>query len=81
VVTFSPTAAQYGPMVVVARDYFDAGLEAGLLAARVLGGESVADIPFQPTTGIRYLFNADVAQRFGITIPPELIALSSDGES
>ncbi len=80
VVTFSPTAAQYGPMVVVARDYFDAGLEAGLLAARVLRGESVADIPFQPTTGIRYLLNAEVAQRFGITFPPELIALSSNEE-
>ncbi len=78
VVTFSPTAAEYGPMVVVARDYFDAGLEAGLLAARALRGESVADIPFQPTTGVRYILNHDVARRFGITFSPELIALSTD---
>ena len=80
VVTFSPSAEEFGPLLVVARDYFDAGREAGLLAARVLRGESVADIPFQPTTGVKILLNHDVAQRFGLVFSPELIAVSSQDE-
>jgi ABC-type uncharacterized transport system substrate-binding protein len=81
VVTFSPSAAPFGPLVIVARDYFDAGVEAGLLAARVLRGESVADMPFRPTTKLRYMLNHEAARRFGITFPPELIARSTDIET
>ncbi|MCH1571905.1 MAG: ABC transporter substrate-binding protein, partial [Longimicrobiales bacterium] len=80
VVTFSPTAKEYGPLLVVARDYFDAGREAGLLAARVLRGESVANIPFQPTTSVKILLNHDVASRFDVVFSPELIAVSSQDE-
>ncbi|MBW2497223.1 MAG: ABC transporter substrate-binding protein [Deltaproteobacteria bacterium] len=77
VVTFSPTAVEYGPLMVVARDYFDAGQEAGLIAARVLRGEPVEQIPFQPTKRLRYLLNPDAATQFGITFPPELVILST----
>jgi ABC-type uncharacterized transport system substrate-binding protein len=80
VVTFSRTAAEYGPLPVVARDYFDAGLGAGLPAARVLRGESVASIAVQPTTGVQLLLNHDVAQRFGVVLSPELIAVSPQDE-
>ena len=68
-------------MVIVARDYFDAGVEAGLIAARVLRGESVADIPFQPATKLRFILNPGVARRFGITFPPDLIARATNIET
>ena len=79
VITFSPGAADYGPLLIIGRDYFDAGVEAGLIAARVLRGESVADIPFRAATGLTYILNFEGAQAFGITFPADLIALAASG--
>jgi ABC-type uncharacterized transport system substrate-binding protein len=39
-----------GAAVDAARDYFDGGREAGLIASRILRGESPATIPFRPRT-------------------------------
>lgn len=77
VMTFSPSAIPYGPLLVVGRDYFDSGVQSGLIAAQVLRGASVADIPFRATTKLTYVLNFEVAQAYGITFPEELIALAN----
>ena len=77
VITFSPAAAEYGALIVVARDYYDTGVESGLLAARVLKGENPADIPFATSQSMTYVINLKTADEFGIEIPQELIDKAS----
>jgi ABC-type uncharacterized transport system substrate-binding protein len=62
-----------GAAVVVARDYFDGGREAGLMAARIMRGESPASIPFQPLRSTKLLVNLDAARAMGFTIPPAVV--------
>jgi ABC-type uncharacterized transport system substrate-binding protein len=62
--------ARDGAAVVVARDYFDGGREAGLMAARIMRGERPATIPFQPLTKTKVIVNLDAARAAGLTIPP-----------
>lgn len=66
-----------GAAVVVARDYFDGGREAGLLAARIMRGERPAAIPFQPLRTMRLLVNLEAARAVGLTIPASLVARAS----
>jgi len=81
VITFSVTAAEFGPLVIIGRDYFDAGIDAGALAARVLRGESVAALPFKPASTTRYILNYEAARRFGVRFSDELIRLAQAQES
>jgi ABC-type uncharacterized transport system substrate-binding protein len=66
-----------GATVVVARDFFDGGREAGHLAARVMRGESPATIPFHPLETTRLLVNLDAARETGLRIPPSVIERAS----
>jgi ABC-type uncharacterized transport system substrate-binding protein len=71
---FLTSNATDGAVVVVARDYFDGGREAALMAARVMRGESPASIPFQPLRTTRLVVNLDAARSLGLTIPPAVVA-------
>ena len=62
-----------GAAVVTARDYFDGGREAGLMAARIMRGESPASIPFQPLRSTTLLVNLEAARAMGFTIPPAVV--------
>jgi ABC-type uncharacterized transport system substrate-binding protein len=62
-----------GAAVVVARDYFEGGREAGMMAARVMRGESPAALPFQPLRKTRTLVNLRAAQACGLTVPEQLL--------
>jgi ABC-type uncharacterized transport system substrate-binding protein len=73
VITFSPSAADFGALMIVARDYYDTGVESGLLAARVLRGEPIADIPFATSSTLDYIVNLKTAADYRIQIPQELI--------
>ncbi|HMB74606.1 MAG TPA: ABC transporter substrate-binding protein [Gammaproteobacteria bacterium] len=73
VITFSPAAADFGAMIIVARDYYDTGVESGLIAARVLRGESTASIPFTTSPRLSYIVNLAKANEYGIEIPQELM--------
>ena len=63
-----------GAVVVAARDYFDGGRDAGLMAARILRGERPVDMPFKPLLTTRLLVNLQAAREIGLTIPPALVA-------
>jgi putative tryptophan/tyrosine transport system substrate-binding protein len=77
VVTYSPTVADMGPMFIIARDYYDNGLESGQIAARVLRGESTADIPFLSVPKLNYVVNLKVAESYHVRIPQELVSKAS----
>ncbi|MGE0451128.1 MAG: ABC transporter substrate-binding protein, partial [Vicinamibacterales bacterium] len=74
VVTYAPAVADMGPLLIVARDYYDNGVETAKIAARVLRGERTADIPFSPVPKINYIVNLKVAGDYHIRIPPDLVA-------
>ena len=65
--------SQDGAAVVVARDYFDGGREAGLMAARIMRGENPARMPLQPLRTTRTLVNAEAARAVGLTIPASVM--------
>jgi ABC-type uncharacterized transport system substrate-binding protein len=70
---FTSAQAKAGAMVVLARDYFDNGKEAGLVAARVMRGENPAKIPFRSVSKTRMIVNLEAAWAVGFAIPEALV--------
>jgi len=65
-------------MLAMARDYYDGGRETGLLAARVMRGESPADIPFANVRTMRLIINLARAQQLGLTIPAFILSRADE---
>ena len=59
-------------------DYFNLGIQAGKMAARVLGGEKVSDIPYETLKGSKLTVNSGVAAELGITLPEEIVSKADD---
>lgn len=70
---FQSAQAQQGAVVVLARDYFDSGREAGLLATRVIRGENPASIPFQAHSKNSLVVNLQAARDIGLAMPSALV--------
>jgi len=70
---FSSLQAGQGAILCVARDYFDNGREAGLMAARIMRGEDPAKIPFAETRTARLLINLQSAEACGVNVPESLV--------
>jgi len=66
------TSAQ-GATVVLCRDYFDMGRESGLMAGRVLKGESVSRMDLKAITTNRLMLNLVSAEECGLKMPLSLI--------
>lgn len=62
-----------GAVAVVARDFYDGGHSAGLMAARIVRGENPATIPWEPLKGAKVMINLDVAKAVGLPIPPAVL--------
>ncbi|HEY2774999.1 MAG TPA: ABC transporter substrate-binding protein [Candidatus Binatia bacterium] len=62
-----------GAQVTVARDYYEGGREAALMAARIMRGESPANIPLEPLRQVRLLVNEDAARAIGMRIPDSVL--------
>jgi ABC-type uncharacterized transport system substrate-binding protein len=73
VFTFQAAAAKQGAALTLARDYYDAGREAALKAARVMRGESTARIPFSPPAKVEKLVNLKSARSVRLAIPDALL--------
>jgi putative tryptophan/tyrosine transport system substrate-binding protein len=67
------TAVTQGAAVALTRDYYDAGRETALKAARIMRGEDPARIPFSPPRTVRILVNLKNAQAAHLTIPDALL--------
>lgn len=69
---FLSSDAANGAVAVIARDSYESGWEAGLLAVRVIQGESPANIPFQEVSSSELILNLAAAGSAGITVPEAL---------
>jgi len=73
VFAFQKQQALDGALVVLGRDYRDAGHAAGLMAARVMRGEDPARIPFAEYDKTHLIVNLKTARALGVTFSPELL--------
>ena len=80
VFAFQKVQAKEGAMVVLARDYHDAGRESGMLAARVMRGENPVRIPFQSFTKTKLIVNPQAARAVGVTLPQSLLKRADSTE-
>ena len=74
VYVFESAQMKENSVICVARDYYDAGLEAAQKAVRVLRGERPGDIPFNNTQSEKLLLNYELAQKHQLTLPESLTA-------
>lgn len=54
-------------------DYFKLGIQAGKIAARVLNGEDISQIPYETITESSVSINSSVAETLGISIPEDIL--------
>ncbi len=59
--------------MVLSRDYYDAGRETALLAAKIMRGESPARLPLSPPSRTQMLVNLKKAQESRLSIPENLL--------
>ena len=78
VFAFQSTQAHAGAAIVLARDYYDGGRDAGFIAARVMRGENPEKIPFMPYTKTKLIINIESARKVGLVIPPSLIQRATE---
>jgi ABC-type uncharacterized transport system substrate-binding protein len=69
---FVSDQSKAGAVLVVSRDYHQAGADAARLAKRVLDGESPAKIPFEFVSKTNILINPSAAVYFKINFPKEI---------
>jgi ABC-type uncharacterized transport system substrate-binding protein len=60
-----------GAALALARDYYEAGVEAAAVALRVLRGTPPKDIPFSNTSTETLAINPDLMRQYGIVLSPE----------
>ncbi len=61
-------------------DYFELGRQAGAMAARVLNGESAADIPAESVTNFETYINSAALAEMGITVPADVAEKAIEAE-
>ena len=70
---FVSSQAKDGAIVVLARDYYDCGLEGALLAAKVMRGANPANIPFTNLKRSRLVVNLKQARKLDVEIPESIL--------
>jgi ABC-type uncharacterized transport system substrate-binding protein len=70
---FVSDQAKKGSIMVVSRNYKQAGIDAVMLAKKVFDGTSPADIPFEFVSKTDVIINTNAAAFYGITLPDELL--------
>jgi ABC-type uncharacterized transport system substrate-binding protein len=73
---FDSSGIKEGATLALARDYYQAGLEAAEVAVKVLRGASLKDIPFANTRTKIIAINPDLVRKYGITLPPEYLKMT-----
>jgi ABC-type uncharacterized transport system substrate-binding protein len=75
---FLSSDAKNGAVAVAARDFYESGREAGVMAARVIQGQSPATMPFQEVEGAKLIVNLEAARRAGIVVPEAVRARANE---
>jgi len=73
VYVFDSDQMKYGGAICLARDYYDAGLEAAEKAVRIFKGEHPKDIPFNNTQSEKLILNPVLAEKYKLRISKELM--------
>jgi len=71
---FETNHIKVGATLALARDYYDASVEAGQVAVRVLRGEKPASIPFANTRSETLTINPAAAAKVGLAIPESVLS-------
>jgi putative tryptophan/tyrosine transport system substrate-binding protein len=71
-----PEYVERGALAAVGFDFYESGYAGGLIAARVLKGESPADIPIQSVVVPRLVINLDNAEFLGVKISEDILKLA-----
>lgn len=66
-------SVERGAIAAYAFDYRDLGVQAGHMAAEILGGTAIADLPVQYAENLQLSINPAAAEATGITIPADLV--------
>ena len=78
VFSFRSSQARAGAVVAVARDYVQAGRDAGRIGAKVLQGASPGSFPFRPVSGYTLVVNLKAAKALGLQIPESLLSRADE---
>jgi putative ABC transport system substrate-binding protein len=62
-----------GGIACLGFDYYDVGYQTGEMAVRILEGTSASDIPVELGKKFYYTVNTAAAERYGVTIPQEIL--------
>lgn len=63
-----------GAIAAYSFDYKDLGLQAGAMAAEILGGKPISEIPVEYAQNLQLSINPQAAEKVGITLPAEVTA-------
>jgi len=70
---FQNGQAREGALVVLARDYRDAGSASGALAVRIMHGENPRNLPIEWYSKTRLVVNLDAARSLHMQLPQDLV--------
>lgn len=77
VITGDTGSASKCGIAVLAISYYNLGYKTGEMAAKVLTGEEdISTMPIQYDEDVKYMYNAEICEELGITVPENYVALS-----
>jgi len=71
--TNDPTDVDRGAFFSIGADYYEVGVETARMAERVIAGEKPAGIPIRDYVPEKIGINEELAKRYGVTFPGELV--------
>ncbi len=74
---FVSEQAEKGAVLVISRDYIQAGKDAAKLAKQILDGADPANIPFEYVSVTNIMLNEKAAAQYGIRIPDEFLSANN----
>ncbi|HET6477091.1 MAG TPA: ABC transporter substrate-binding protein [Thermoleophilia bacterium] len=69
-----PDSVKRGAVACYGFDYYDLGKQTGVMAAQILGGAPVDEVPVQFAENLQLSINEKAATAQGVTIPDDLVA-------
>ncbi|GAG15609.1 unnamed protein product, partial [marine sediment metagenome] len=70
---FSVQLVKAGALVALYADFADIGRQSGDLAVRILNGTNPTELPIMSPRKINLAVNLRVAERMGVSIPPQMV--------